>query len=100
MVHYIDTFKPMTIQVIASKQGLGAPSFRRVQTSIVLSVKSSYLLSSAMLILSTNYSPVFSADRFHIHLFRHKFTMESEHMLLVQIQHKNLADMAVHPPHM
>ena len=91
-LRYFDVWKPVTVQVDASKKGLGAAL---LQEGCPVAFASKALTPTEQQYANIEcemLACVFRAERFHTYVFGHEFTIESDHKPLKQINLKNLAD--------
>ena len=92
ILRYFDPSLPMTIQVDASKVGLGAALLQNGKpvafASKALTETEHQYANIEREILAT----VFGAERFHTYVYGQSFTIESDHKPLESISRKNLAD--------
>ena len=89
---YFNVRKPVTVQVDASKKGLGAAL---LQEGCPVAFASKALTPTEQRYVNIEcemLACVFGAERFHTYVFGHAFTIESDHKPLEQINLKNLAD--------
>ena len=94
-LRYFDVQKPTTVQVDASKKGLGATPLQEVHpvtfASKALTPTEQWYANIECEMLAC----VFGAEWFHTCVFGCAFTIESNHKPLEQINLKNLADTPV-----
>ena len=91
-LRYFDADKPVTLQVDASKIGLGAAIF---QDDVPVAYASKALTDTQNQwtnIEHEAYALVFGYEQFHTYLYSRHFKIESDHKPLKQIIHKNPAD--------
>ena len=91
-LRYFDVRKPVTVQVDASKKGLGAAL---LQDGCPVAFASKALTPTEQRYANIEremLACVFGAERFHTYVFGCAFTIESDHKPLEQINLKNLAD--------
>ena len=95
-LQYFDIHMPVTVQVNASKKGLGVALHQdgcpvALTSKALTPVKQLYANIECELITC-----VFGAEWFNTYVFGHAFTIESDHKPLEQINIKNPADTPVH----
>ena len=91
-LQYFDVQKPVTVQVDASKKGLGAAL---LQEGCPVAFASKALTPTEQWYANIEcemLACIFRAEQFHMYVFGHAFTIESDHKPLEQINLKNLAD--------
>ena len=89
---YFNIWKPITVQVDASKKGLGAAL---LQEECTVAIASKALTSTEQRYVNIEHEMlayVFRAERFHTYVFGGALTIESDHKSLEPINLKNLAD--------
>ena len=94
-LRYFDVRKPVTLQVDASKKGLGAALLQEGRPVAFASKALTPVEQRYANIEREMLACVFGAERFHTYVFGRAFTVESDHKPLEQINLKNLADTPV-----
>ena len=91
-LRYFDINKPVTLQVDASKIGLGLAI---LQDDAPVAYASKALTDTECVSANIEYEAyalVFGCEQFHTYFYGRQFKIESAHKPLQQIIHKNLAD--------
>ena len=91
-LRYFDVWKPVTVQVDASKKGFGAAFLQEGHPVTFASKALTPTEQQYANIEHEMLACVFRAEQFHTYVFGHAFTIESDHKPLEQINLKNLAD--------
>ncbi len=91
-LRYFDTRLPSVIQVDASLKGLGAALLQEGQPVMLASKALTKSESNYANIERELLAVVFGVTRFHTFVYGSKFTVESDHQPLANIQHKSMGD--------
>ena len=95
VLSFFDQAKPITLQVDASKHGLGAALFQEDKSVAFASKSLNKTEQNYAQIQKELYAILFGCKKFHHHLYGHKVTVQSDHKPLESIMKKPLS---VAPP--